>query len=453
MAGKLYKVARAGGPPVVLRDSLPQVNSGAWTDRDVILLGTESGLFRVDPSGGPGAKLDDQPAESPAWLPGRRYLYVRRDGIFAGSLDGGKPVRLLADKAAPVYVPAAQTGSHGYLLFVRGQTLVAQAFNADKLQLQGEAIAVQQHVGNLGSAGAFTASANGTLIFGHGDASEFVLTWLDRAGRELQPVSKPVSLLGDAAIRLSPDDSKAIVPVTGDNKTDLWMADLNRKTLSQFTFQESWSAVWSPDGRKVLWADNNRNRYVRPADGSGKDELLYQDPKCGPCFPTDWSSDGKLITFAETGESGLEIWLVPTAGDRRPYPYFQGHASAYWGQFSPDNRWMAYAADQFPQPQIFVESVPAGRSRRQVSHDGGDWPIWRRDGKELFYCQGPRIMAVPIRLKETSVENGEPRALFDVPRGTRFQVSRDGQRFLIALPADSSAGLTVDTDWRAGLGK
>jgi Tol biopolymer transport system component len=254
-------------------------------------------------------------------------------------------------------------------------------------------------------------------------------------------------------IRLSPDDSKAIVPVSGDNKTDLVMADLNRNTLSQFTFQGSWSGVWSPDGRKVLWADNDQNRYVRPADGSGKDELLYQNPKCGACFPTDWSSDGKLIAFGEVGENGLEIWLVLTAGDRRPYPYFQGHAPAYWGQFSPDNRWMAYAADQFPHEQIFVESVPGGRSRRQISPDGGDWPIWRRDGKELFYRQGTKIMAVPIRLTETSVENGEPRALFDVPPGTRFQVSRDGQRFLIAVPADSSAGLTVDTDWRAGLGK
>jgi hypothetical protein len=115
---------------------------------------------------------------------------------------------------------------------------------------------------------------------------------------------------------------------------------------------------------------------------------------------------------------------------------------------------MAYESDQRPQEHIFVESIPAGKGRWQISTEGGNWPIWRRDGKELFYRQGTKIMAAPIRLTETSVESGKPEALFEVPSGTRFQVSRDGQRFLIALPVEgASTPLTVDTDWRAGLAK
>lgn len=101
-----------------------------------------------------------------------------------------------------------------------------------------------------------------------------------------------------------------------------------------------------------------------------------------------------------------------------------------------------------------MESIPPGRGRWQISTEGGDWPEWRRDGKELFFRQGTKIMAVPMRLNETSVEAGEPQVLFDVPADTRFQVSRDGQRFLIAMLVEGAAApaaLTVDTEWRAGL--
>jgi eukaryotic-like serine/threonine-protein kinase len=155
------------------------------------------------------------------------------------------------------------------------------------------------------------------------------------------------------------------------------------------------------------------NRYLKSADGSGKDELLFKNPTCDSCYPTDWSSDGKVIAIAERGQRVfLDVWLVPTAGDRKPYPYVQSGFATYWGQISPDNRWMAYAADQSPQPeQIFVESIPAGKGRWQVSTEGADWPIWRRDGKELFYIQGTKLMAVPIRLAEASVEIGRPQGL------------------------------------------
>ena len=117
---------------------------------------------------------------------------------------------------------------------------------------------------------------------------------------------------------------------------------------------------------------------------------------------------------------------------------------------------MAYVSDETGQPEIFVESVPSGKGRRQVSSEGGDWPIWRPDGTELFYRQGAKIMAVPMRLTATAVESGKPQPLFDVSYETRFQVSRVGQRFLIAVPVDGMTAwrqLTVDTDWRAGLSK
>jgi Tol biopolymer transport system component len=452
-ADKLYKISRNGGPPVVLTDVTEPILGGVWLDGGVILFGTAKGLFRISASGGAPIKMDDQRAESPAWLPGGRFLYVREDGIFAGSFDGSKPARILPDRTEPAYVPAPESGRPGHLLFVRGETLLAQAFNAAKLELQGNAMP-------LDAAGrtAFKASANGVLVVGPEKNPDVILTWLDRTGRRLGTASRPFKQTRNPAIRLSPNDSQAIVPVVGPQGIDLWIADLNRNTLSRFTFNGSLSGIWSPDGRKVLWAANDGNRYLKSADGSGKDELLFKNPTCDSCYPTDWSSDGKVITIAERGQKVVfDVWLVPTAGDRKPYPYVQSGFATYWGQISPANRWMAYAADQSPQPeQIFVESIPAGKGRWQVSTESGDWPIWRRDGKELFYIQGTKLMAVPIRLAETSVEIGRPQVLFEVSPSTRFQVSRDGQRFLIALPAEgasASAALTVDTDWPARLPK
>ncbi len=181
--------------------------------------------------------------------------------------------------------------------------------------------------------------------------------------------------------------------------------------------------------------------------------MWFENPNCPGCWINDWSPDGKLAVISQHPEKTLELWLVPRDGSRRPYPYIQSLSRAYFAQFSPDSQWLAYVADQAPRAQIIVESIPAGKVRRQISSDGGDWPIWRRDGKELFYRNDTRIVAVPITLTATSVQSGEPRTLFEVPSETRFQVSRDGQRFLIAMPVEGSFMLSVDTDWRMALGK
>jgi Tol biopolymer transport system component len=147
--------------------------------------------------------------------------------------------------------------------------------------------------------------------------------------------------------------------------------------------------------------------------------------------------------------------MVEPDGDRKPYPYRESRFAETWNAISPDGQWMAYRSDQPGQFEILVESIPPGRGRWQISTEGGDWPVWRRDGKELFFAQGTKIMAAPIRLTKTSVESGKPQALFEVSAASaRFQVSRDGQRFLIAMPVEGAAAaapLTVDTDWRAGV--
>jgi Tol biopolymer transport system component/predicted Ser/Thr protein kinase len=460
--GKLYKIARAGGPAVAICD-LPAPGTGflgaAWRSDGTILFGLNGVIYRVFSSGGTPNKVVSD-AAFPVWLTKDRFLFSSRtNGIFAGNLNGAKPSPLLPDTSMSAFVPPAKSGLPGHILFLRAGNLLAQPIDAEKGELRGDAFPLAERVGSLGSQGfgAFSASATGVLVFAQGMSADRQLVWLDRTGKKLQTVSRPFSQAGNPAIRLSPDNSRAIVPIEDANGKDLWIADLNRNALSRFTFDGSFAGIWSPDGRMVLWAAGDGNRYLRSADGSGKDELVYKNPTCDVCYPYDWSSDGKRIAFTErTDQTEVNIWLVDFDGDRKPYPYIESRFREYWAQISPDGRWMAYISDQPGRPEILVESIPAGKGRWQISTDGGDWPVWRRDGKELFFRQGTQIMAAPIRLTETSVESGKPQALFEVSADTRFQVSRDGQRFLIALPAQdatATSSLTADTDWRAGVSK
>ncbi|MEO8096414.1 MAG: protein kinase [Acidobacteriota bacterium] len=452
-ADKLYKIARGGGPPVLLAEGPAGYSGGVWFDDGVILLTTGSGLFRIPSSGGAPTKIDDHEGNWPTWLADRRFLYRRRDGVFVGSLDGGKPTQILPDAAVSSYVPAAKPGLPGHLLFVREGTLLAQSFNPDKLELTGDAIPVAARTSDLDSIGngQFTASSNGVLAFRRGTTATVALTWLDRAGKRLQDAGQPYRSSSNPTIRLSPNDSQAIVPVAGASQVDLWIADFSRNTFTRFTFEGSSGGLWSPEGRKILWTDKDGKHYLRAADGSGENEFLYKN-NCR-CLIYDWSQDGKLSSFASDNGTKVNNWMAAIVGDRKPFSYRQSGFNEFYAMFSPDSRWMAYTSDESGQNQIFIESIPAGKGRWQISIESGEWPIWRRDGKELFYRQGTKVMAVPIRLSDTSVTTGKPEALFEVPPNMRFQVSRDGQRFLMAMPVAGSTAVTVDTDWRAGLAK
>jgi len=468
LGGHLCKIPRGGGPPIVLADVPQRHFGGAWLDTGDIVLAAENGILRVPSSGGSFVPVGVQDAYLPAPLPGGRLLFHRRvggtegkdDGIYAASLDGRPPIRILSQGTSPLYVPPSAPGVPGTLLFRRGDVLWAQPFDADRLAVQGEPVTVVPQV-TVPPADRpirpFTASSTGALVYRTG---EFVTTaelvWLDRSGRRMETLTPPFVRWNNLAIRLSPDDSKAIINGLDSDQNDLWIADFSRRTTSRFTFHRANSGIWSPDGKKVLWAGIKGQRYLRPADGSGKDELIYENPVEKTGFPTDWSRDGKWIAFSEITRKYLEIWLVSAIGSRQYQPYVQADFSTAWGQFSPNCRWMAYVEFRSPQrEQVIVESIPPGARRWQVSTDGGDWPVWRRDGKELFYADGHKLMSVAVNEREGLVEFGPPRKLFEFYAvASRFQVSRDGQRFLVAIPAENSAErapLKVDTDWRAGL--
>ena len=242
---------------------------------------------------------------------------------------------------------------------------------------------------------------------------------------------------------------------------------MNRDVASRLSFFPGIdnSPVWSPEGSRLAFSSQlsggaTTDLYQKPVNGNGQEELLLHGGV--NAFASDWSSDGKWIVYRQTGQTtSLDLWLLPMEGDRKPTAYLQTPFSETVARFAPAGddapRWMAYQYNESGQDQVYVQAIPASGAKYQVSTSGGTRPMWRGDGKELFYVSSDlKLMAVPIALG-ASVDVGTPRELFTNAGMTGYAPSADGQRFLLNVPAGGEAAaalpVTVVLNWQAGLNK
>jgi len=345
-------------------------------------------------------------------------------------------------------------GQPARLLFVRDGTLFTQTFDSGG-SITGPAATVAPAIAASGT-GRFSSSQNGVLAYAMDGANLREFAWADRTGKRLETVTKPIDLASNPSFGLSPDGKRLVVPVNAQVSPDLWIADLERKAMTRFTFDGSTSFAWAPDGKRLLYAPRDRRRLVKPVDGSGSEEVLFEaNTRCATCFLYDWSPDGKWVTFTDrTDTTSFDVWLAPVAGDRKPVPFLQSRFGEVWARFSPDSRFVAYMSDESGTHEIYVRALPPGKGRWPISTNGGFFPRWRRDGTELYYREGQKMMAVPIRLTPNAVEPGAPRELFQAQDGGRFDVSPDGQRFLLHYPAEGqqdAQSITIVTNWQSTL--
>jgi hypothetical protein len=404
----------------------------------------------------------------PVFLPdGVHFLYnVGSDkpdsaGLYLGALEGGMSVRLLPDMTNALYAPPTAPDKSGYLVFRREETLMAQPFDPKALKITGEMFPIAAQVPtsvNIGF-GAFSASESGVLAYRTGAVVNRALVWMDRAGKRLGVVAKPGAFIFQP--KISPDETTVAVQIGSGSQSDIWLQDLRRDVSSRFTFRPgiNRSPLWSPDGNRLVFANlglsgGSIDIYEKSSAGNGQEALLLHAGVNG--LPLDWSPDRKWILYLQTGpKTGLDLWLLPLEGDRKPIPYLQTRFDEAAGAFSPDGRWIAYQSNESGQAQIYVQTFPASGAKYQVSSAGGQAPTWRHDGKELFYISTDRkLMAVPIALG-ARVESGTPQELFTSPGLTGYTPSQDGRRFLVNVPAggeDAAAPpVTVVLNWTAGL--
>jgi eukaryotic-like serine/threonine-protein kinase len=474
--GKLKKIAVDGGSLTTLCDA--KSGGGTWNRDGVILFApySASEIYRVSASGGSPMvvlKVDRSRQEEginwPSFLPdGRHFLFSilspERDkaGIYLGSLAGGETKRLVAADSGAIYAPSAD--GEGYLLFMRAGTLLAQGFDAASDQLRGEPLHVADGIeafgqGKFEHGGFFSASNTGVLSYGSDDLGNQQLAWFDRTGKPLGSVGSPGSFQLPKLSR----DEKQVAVARNDSQTrtfDIWLLDLVRGTESRFTTDpgDDHAVVWSPDGSRLVWASNRegiRNLYQKATNSSAPDELLLRSDQGS--YPNDWSSDGQFILYVQVNpQASNDIWVLPLGGDRRPFPYLNTQFDENNARFSPDSKLIAYASNESGRWEVYVRPFPATGSKWQVSSHGGNFPRWRRDGKEMFYVAEGKMMAVEVK-SIASFEAGAPRTLFDLQiiggPDAPYAVSGDGQRFLVVsrLEEKQPRPFTVVLNWTAEL--
>jgi Tol biopolymer transport system component/predicted Ser/Thr protein kinase len=459
--GQLRRIDVSGGTALALADAGFPLG-GAWSPSGVIVYAPQLGspLLSVPASGGKSTPVTRlQPSAIghfwPSFLPdGRHFVFATSTGppgadATIGSLDSTEVQSLLAGTS---YVRYAEPG---YLLFTRGRTLLAQRLDAARLTISGDPTPIAE---NVATPGELTARS-GVLIYQPGGETRSQLLWTDRSGRPTG-IAAPAGEYTNVA--LSPDGTRVAFDRTTGSGQEVWILDLQRTTTSRLTFSTSFANVpiWSPDGRYVAFASERSGLdiYRHAANLTGTDDLVLELHAPPIMFPSDWSADGKYLTYYRTSTGGKIVeWVLPIGGgDPIELPHEAYDQSQ--GQFSPDGKWLAYVSTESGAPQIYVQSFPERGGKWQVSAAGGTQPRWARDGKELYFlAPDRRLMAVAVAASDgfevrgieplfaTTLDVGAPRQM--------YAVAADGRFLLNAPVATSSAPLVVVLNWTTRLKK
>jgi Tol biopolymer transport system component len=472
--GKLERIDTSGGSPLALCDA-PNGRGGTWgTDGTILFTPDITRVIYSVPSTGGTPKLVEKmgpqlgglgTARWPQFLPdGKHFLFYHfsdvgtQSGTYAIALDGGVPKLIVAGKSNAVYAPP------GYLLFIRQGTLMAQRFDASKLRLIGEATSVAEEVlqNFIVFRSIFTASDTGVLAYETGGVGTggFQLTWVDRSGKALAKVGAPGEYYTP---RISPDGKKLAVTIRDASGDNLWVVDLARDIKTRLTFSNvDLSGAWSPDGKTIAF-ESGRGKlihlYTKAADGTGRTIPLVR----GDANEYDpvWSADGRYILYERSEPASptqTQIWAVPMFGERKPFPVVQSRFSVDQPALSADGKWLAYVSMESGSPEVYVARFGLGGAigRWQVSAGGGNWPEWRRDGKELFYFSGDdKIMSAEISVRGSDILIGKVQPLFQANYsggpGWVYDVSPDGKKFLLITQGSEQAArpLTLVVNWPA----
>jgi eukaryotic-like serine/threonine-protein kinase len=340
------------------------------------------------------------------------------------------------------------------LLFVRAGTLLVQPFDANRLELKGDAIPIaeglQFSAANGGAAAA--VSENGVLAYRLApSAGEIKLVWVDRKGAE-QPMAAPPHAYRNP--RLSPDGQRVAVTIDELGSQE-WLFDIGRGTLTRLTFEGSYNGgtAWTPDGKRITFGSDRagpRNLFWQLADGSGGGgERLMTSSSVQ--VASSWSPDGQVLAFEDVGqETGFDIWIFHS-NDRKASPFLQTRFNETAPRFSPDGRWLAYASDESGRSEIYVQPYPGPGGKWQISTEGGTEPVWVRNG-ELFYRNGNKLMVVETATRP-NFSAGNPKMLFEGSYARwgslpDYDVTPDGQRLLFSKPSEQAREeINVVVNW------
>ncbi len=456
--GQLKRIAPAGGTPQIV-SMLPSGGSrgGAWGANGNIIFGVNpKGLFRVSEMGGePAALTELNPAlgenshRYPVFLPdGNRFLYFARTskqehrGIYLDSLDHkAQRRRVLVADGQFAFGRDPASGQY-HLLTQQSGKIVAEQFDLQTGAVTGVSRVISENGGQV------SVSETGLMVIRSETQDLSRLVWMDRSGREIGSIGPP----GDYwDIRLSPDERSAAV-----TKHDylsgyfaVWLVDLARGYLAPLSAEPNRcvAPVWSPDSQFVFFSRSEEPRGIfrRAAQGSADEELFDRAAEgerisdisvSGEQILAERKQSNNRSTIVGTSRISYEWQAIGAAGEAQLHP-----------RFSPDGRWIAYDSNQTGEREVYV--MDRAHQSHRVSSKGGMLPVWRGDGKEIFYLSQDGYLTSVDTAGSSGWKASAPKPLFRVVLqklidGTGFDVSRDGQRFLVILGKDRDAQSSLD---------
>jgi Tol biopolymer transport system component/predicted Ser/Thr protein kinase len=461
--GKLKKVSVSGGAALTLGDAA-QPRGASWGSQGIIAFTPQnvSALQQVQDAGGapqPLTRLEKGEVSHrwPEFLAGGKAVLFASSSTNANwinsqvavqSVGTGERRNLIQGATQPRYAPS------GHLVYAQGGNLMAVPFDPQRLTATGTAVPMVEGVlkSPISGAAQYSFSATGSLVYVSGgvQSAQSRLVWVNRNGAE-QPVAAPARAYLNP--RLSPDGRRVAVGIT-EEESQVWLYDLARETLTRFTFEGNVNGypAWTADGKRIAFQSNKEGLFTifwQLADGSGGLERLTTSDYNQT--PNSWSPGGQLLAFHEVNlTTQRDIWVLgmgdPSPGSgqvRKAQPFLRTPFNESASRFSPDGRWLAYTSDESSRFEIYVQPYPGPGGKWQISTEGGTEPAWNRNGRELFYRSGDKMMAVDIATQPTFTV-GKPRMLFErqyVPTPAtlpNYDVSPDGQRFLMLKPAEQA---------------
>jgi Tol biopolymer transport system component len=455
--GKLKKISVQGGAAVTLCDAASD-RGGSWGEDGTIVLNVPPALSEVSSAGGtpqPLTTLDKQAGETaqrwPQILPGGKAV------LFTSSTHGFN----YEDAEIVVYLMASgqrktvqRGGFHarylpsGHLVYMHEGTLFAVPFDLKRLEVTGQPAPILEGVVTNPNAGAqFSFSVTGNLVYvaGRGGSQNVSIYWMDREGK-FAPLRETPGGYFDPAF--SPDGKRLALEINDGKRRDIWVYEWERDALTRLTFagEVNQFPAWTPDGQRIAYSSLEKggsyNLWWIRADGAGDAQRLAESKSTQ--FVGSWRPDGKVLAFQHNAGTNSDIMTLPIEGDEKsgwkpgePKPFVNSPFAEGDPAFSPDGRWLAYRSNESGSPEVYVRPFPGPGGKWQISTDGGLFPKWSRNGKELFYrTADSKIMVVTYTASGDSFRADKPQLWSPgqfTDRGAtyNFALHPDGKRFAV----------------------